>query len=392
MLKLFFIIPVVILFTFLFHFASAEVLVHNNEFTGYFNSDGIYTVFGSVRNMENQPVLVKVQVTVNSEGHTFSKSNILPTIFPSKDMPFKFKFPQITYGYPLLQNPQISFILTNTKPLDLEVSYDQTLIRHVDGHLTGFISNTGTETLYNVNVYALVHNRNNEFLDEVQSTQPISKMVPGDKAEFIMYPDPSIAKQVTYYSCFIPGTDNSIELWTQWHNKKFYFSVLSIVDFTNQKFNKDDNSISLDAANPWGIPYYANFMFPGPSSNGDFKVFVDNKQINPLISIDNDTNNWHVAFNLDYGQHKVLVSGFNPNYVPTSDEYFFLDSKSALISWAGYTTFTISDSKLLDVLHIKGTYIPPWMKGAIKYMIFGYVSSDDIISEIKYLNQIGIVR
>jgi len=391
-MKPFFIIPVVVLFTALFHFASAEVLVHNNEFAGYFDSDGIYTVFGSVRNMENQPVLAKVQVTVNSEDNTFSESNILPIIFPSKDMPFKFKFPQIVAGNPILQSPQISYILTNSEPLNLEVSYDTTLQRHPDGHLTGFITNTGNHTRYNVSVYALVHNKNNEFLDEVQNIQPIPKMNPGDKAEFIMYPDPTVAKKVTYYSCFIPGTDNSVELWTQWKDKRFYFSVLSIVDFTNQKFNEGDDSISINAANPWGIPYYANFMFPVGSSNGDFKVFIDNKQIDPLISIDNDTNNWHVAFNVDYGQHKVLISGFNSDYIPISDEYFFLDSKSALISWAGYSTFTIPDSKLLDVLHIKGEFVPPWVKGAVKYMIFGYVSLDDIINEIKYLNQIGIVR
>jgi hypothetical protein len=392
MMKLFFILPIALLFAFLFHLACAEVLVHDNEFAGYFDSDGIYTVFGSVRNMENQPVLAKIKVTVNTGDNKFSASSILPVIFPSKDMPFKFRFPQISTGIPILQNPQISFILTNSKPLNLEVSYDKTLVRHPDGHLTGFITNTGNDTLYNVNVYALVHSKNNEFLDEVQSTQPITKMSARDTKQFIMYPDSTIAKQVTYYSCFIPGTDNSVELWTSLNDKRLYFSVLSIVDFTNQKFNKGDNSISFDAANPWQIPYYANFMFPGESSNGDFKVFIDNNRIDPLISIDNDTNNWHVAFNVDYGQHKVLISGFDSNYIPTSDEYFFLDPKSALTSWGGYSTFTIPDSKLLDVLGIKGEFVPPWLKNTVKYMIFDNLSSDDIVNEIKYLKQIGIVR
>ena len=127
-MKPFFIIPVVILFAVLFHYASAEVLVHENEFAGYFDSDGIYTVFGSVRNMENQPVLAKIQINVKMGDITYSESNILPVIFPSKDMPFKFKFPDILTGNPILQNPQISYILTNSDPLNLEVSYDRTLI------------------------------------------------------------------------------------------------------------------------------------------------------------------------------------------------------------------------------------------------------------------------
>lgn len=391
-MKLFFIVPVVILFTLLFHFASAEVLVHENEFGGYFDSNGIYTVFGSVRNMENQPVLVKIQVTVNSGENTFSESSILPVIFPSKDMPFKFKFPQITPGNPILQDPQISFILTNNKPLKLEVIYDHTLVRHPDGHLTGFISNTSNETRYNVNVYALVHNKNNEFLDEVQSTQSIPEMKPGEKTQFIMYPDPIIARQVTYYSCFIPGTDNYIDMSTPWKEKQFHFSVLSIVYFTNQKFNEDDNAISFVAANPWQIPYYANLMFPSGSSNGNFNVFIDGKQINPLISKDSDTKNWHVAFNVNYGQHKVLISGFDPNYIPTTNEYFYLTPRAALTAWAGYSTFAISDSQLLDVLGIKGEFIPPWVKTSTKYMIFNYFQDEDIINEIKYLKQVGIVR
>ena len=391
-MKPFFIIPIVILFAILFHYADAEVLVHSNEFSGYFDSDGIYTVFGSVRNMENQPVLAKIQVNVKIDNTKYSESNILPVIFPSKDMPFKFKFPQILSGNPTLQNPQISYILTNSEPLNLEVSYDRTLKRYPDGHLTGLLTNTGNDTWYNVSVYALVHNKNNVFLDEVQNAQLISRMNPGDKVQFIMYPDPTIAKQVTYYSCFIPGTDNSVELWTQWKDKRFYFSVLSIVDFTNQKFNEDTNSISLDGANPWQIPYYADFMFPAGTSDGNFKVFIDNKQIYPLISIDNDTNNWHVAFNVDYGQHKIVISGFNSSYAPISDEYFYLDSKLALTSWAGYSTFTLSDSKLLDVLGIKGEYVPSWVKNTVSFMIYNNLPSEDIVNEIKYLKQVGIVR
>jgi len=391
-MKLFYIILVAVLFTALFHFASAEVLVHNNEFRSYFDSRGLYTVFGSVRNMENQPVLARVQVTVNAGDNTFSESKILPVIFPSKDMPFKFKFPQIRIADPVLQDPQISFILTNSNPLNLEVNYDNTLIRHPDGHLTGFISNTGNDILYNVNAYALVHNKNNELLDEVQTTQPISKISPRDKEQFMMYPDPTIARQVTYYSCFIPGTDSFIEMSTQWKEKKFYFSVLSIVYFTNQKLNEDETAISFDASNPWQIPFYANFMFPSESSNGNFNVLVDGKQVSPLISKDSDTGNWHVVFNVEYGQHKVLISGFDANYVPNTNEYFFLTPKSALTAWAGYSTFTIPDSELLDVLGIQGKFVPSWVKNAVMYMIFDNLPTDDIVNEIKYLKQVGIVK
>ncbi len=391
-MKVFYIIPIFVLLGVLFHLASAKVYVPNGEYAGYFDHDGIYVMYGSVRNTENQTVIAKVQVTVNDEGTTFSESRILPVIYSLKDMPFKFKFPQIISGEPVLQKPKVSFILTNSNPLNIEVNYDRTLVKYPDGHLTGFITNTGNYTVNNIDVYALVHNKNNQYLDEVENTWTIPKINPGDKAEFVMYPDQSIAKQVAYYSCFIPGADNAIEMSTQWKGKTFYFSVLSIVYFTNQKFDENNNSMYFDASNPWQIPYYANFMFPSGSSDGEFKVFIDGNQVTPLISKDNDTQNWHVAFNVNYGQHKVVISGFDPNYVPNTDEYFFLDEKSALIAWAGFSTFTISDSKLLDILGIHGNFIPPWVKNTVSYMIYNNVPADDVVNEIKYLKHDGIVK
>ncbi len=391
-MRIFYVIPAFVLLGVLFHGASAEVYISDKEYAGYFDHDGIYVVYGAVKNTENQTVIAKVQVTVNNGNTTLSESRILPAIYPSKDMPFKFKFPQITGGEPVLQKPNVSFILTNSNPLNIEVNYDKTLVKYPDGHLTGFITNTGNDTAYNIDVYALVHNKNNQYLDEVENTWTIPKISPGDKSEFVMYPDPNVAKQVYYYSCFIPGTDGSIEMSTQWKEKPFYFSILSIVYFTNQEFNESTNSISFDASNPWQIPFFANFMFPNGSSNGNFKVFIDGNQINPLISSDDDTKNWHVAFNVNYGQHKVVISGFDPNYVPNTDEYFYLDDESALAVWAGFSTFTISDSKLLDVLGIHGQFIPSWVKNTVNFMIYNNVPVDDIVNEIKYLKQVGIVK
>lgn len=385
------ILPVVVLVLFA-HSAYADVYVADKEFAGYFDSHGVYTVYGAVKNTGTGTVLAKVQVTVIEGSSNFSESRILPVIYTLADMPFKFKFPDITQGQPVLEKPVVTYLPTNSDPLNIVIDYDKGLVRYPDGHLTGFITNTGKDTAHNIDIYALVHDKHNNYLDEVENTWTIPSLGAGNRTGFVMYPDPSVAKSVYYYSCFIPGTDNSIEISTPMNGKTFYLSVLSIVYFTNPRLSADNTSLSLDASNPWQIPYYANFMLPRGSGNGNFEVLIDGAKANALNSFDNDTKNWHVAFNVPYGQHRIVISGFEPSYVPDNDEYFYLDAKSALTAWAGFSTFTIPDSKLLEVIGIQGNHVPSWVKTTVGFMIYNNVPSDSVIDEIKYLKSQGIIR
>ena len=289
MMKIFYLIPFFLLLGPLFHAASADVYIAKNEYAGFFDHKGAYTVYGAVKNTDNQPFIARVQVSVNDGNSTYTESQILPVIFSLRDMPFKFVFPQVTEGKPSLQKPEVSYLPTNSKPLDIDINYDKTLVKYADGHLTGFITNTGKTSVQNIEVYALVHDKDNNYLDEVKSAWPVTSLSPGNKTEFVMYPDPAVAKNVYYYSCFTPGSNSSVEISMPLKGKTFYFSVLSIVYFSNQKFTEDNKEISFDAANPWQLPYYANFMFPAKSSDGDFKVFLDGKQIKRLISLDVET-------------------------------------------------------------------------------------------------------
>ena len=40
-----------------FHYANAEVWIPDNEFGGYFDSNGTYTVIGAVKNTENVAIV-----------------------------------------------------------------------------------------------------------------------------------------------------------------------------------------------------------------------------------------------------------------------------------------------------------------------------------------------
>ena len=385
-------IVIPVLFCLYSHDADAAVLIPQEGYAGYFDHNGTYTVYGFVRNTGGQPVIARAQVQVDSGGHAFTESRILPIIFPLKDMPFNFKFREVTSGNPVLQRPEVSFIDTNSRHLGIAIIYGKTLKIFPDGHLTGLVINMGISTARNIEIYALVHDRQNKYLGEVESLWPIPSLGPGMKADFSMYPDPSIAKKVYYYSCFVPGADNVIEMSATKDGKRFYFSVLSIVYFTNQKFGQNGTTLSFEASNAWHLPYYANFMFPASSSKGGFEVLVDGKKTDALVSKDVDTKNWHVAFNVPYGQHRVTISGFYQKYVPESNQYFYLDAKSALTDWGGFATFTISDSTLLKVLGIQGHFIPSWVKNSVRFMMYDNVPPGSIVHELKYLKHAGIIR
>lgn len=394
-MNLYFVLVCVIFSAVILHYANAQVWIADNEFSGYFDSNGVYTVFGAVKNTEQYPIISTVQINIQDNDKIISSSYTLPTVFPSKDMPFKFKFPQVTSKDPVLETPIITYQSTVREPLDIEVIYDKTLVKHSDGHISGFIVNDGNSSQYNVKIYALIHSKDNKFIDEAESVEKIVKMDPGQKEQFSMYPDPKLASKISYYSCFVPGADYVVGMSVPKGNQKFDFSVLSLVYFSDQKFDDKKNTLYFDGANAWPLTYSATFMFPNGSGTRNLQAYVDDKPVYTLVSKDNDTGNWHVAFNVDHGQHKILISGFNDQYNPSSEgvfEYSVLGTDSAVKAWGGYSGYTLTDSQLLNLLGIHGTFIPPWMKNTIKYVIYDNLPSNDVVKALKYLNEKGIVR
>jgi hypothetical protein len=294
-------------------FVSAEVWIPESEFAGYFDYNGIYTVVGAVKNSEEYAVVPTVEIKIQDGDRIVSESYTLPTTNPSKDIPFKIKFAQVSSENPLLEKPSVTFVTTTKDRGDIEVVYDKTLIKHSDGHTSGFIINNDVLPAYGVKVYALIHGEGSKLIDVGKSVETIEKIEPGEKKEFSIYPDPSIAAQVSYYSCFAIGDDAVIPMFVMREDKKFEFRYESGAYFDNLKFDEEKNTLALFARNPWPITVYANFEFPVERETQKFSVNIDGKQVNALQSKD-DYNNWHVAFNLEpQTSSQILISGFENN-------------------------------------------------------------------------------
>lgn len=294
--------------------ASGEVLVPDSEFAGYFDSNGVYTVVGVVKNTEAYPVESQLVLTIISDGKTISVSQDLPSVASNKDIPFKIRIPQVTDQNAILEKPTVTFRQSITPPpSDVHVMYDKSLVRHDDGHLTGRITNNGNHTEYDIKVYAAIHGSNNKFMDTGINVEKIEKIEPGQVIEFSIYPDPSIAPDVNYYSCFNIGDETIVPLYALRNGERFDFRYDSTAAFTVDGFDKTGTKLSMSGINSFKIPTYVNFEFPKTSDGEKFDVLVDGRPVQFIQSVDEE-GNWHVAFDIgSTTQNTILISGFeNP--------------------------------------------------------------------------------
>lgn len=287
----------------------AEVLIPENEYAAYFDANGQYTVIGAVRNTEEFSVMPTITVNIDDDGKLISESIGHVAILPSTDMPFKIKFPEVSSKNPVLLKPTISYEPTDLAPMGVEVIYDQTLVKHLDGHLTGRIINNGNSTAYDVKVSAIIHGYE-KILDVGQNVEIIDKIEPGEIKDFSMYPDPSIDSKINYYSCFALGDTSIVTLNGKRNDEQFTIRIDSGLTFSYPEFDSEEKNLSLKVLGGWPLADYANLEFPISSTSEKFDVYFNDEPIDSIQSID-EMATWHVAFNLPpHSQGDLLISGF----------------------------------------------------------------------------------
>lgn len=290
----------------------ADVWIPENEYVGYFNSQGVYTVVGAVKNTEDYAITPTVAISVGGQ-EKITVVQKLPTVFPGKDIPFKIQIPQVKDHTAILEKPTVSFEKEYDKTTSgVEVIYDRTLKKHRDGHLTGKIINKGNTTAYNIKVYATIHGDKNTFLDVGKNIERIEKIEPGQIIDFTMYPDPIFEKDINYYSCFAIGDETIVPLYAMRNGERFDFRYDSTASFTVVGFDETGTKLAIDGINSFKVPTFVNFEFPKTSEGEKFDVLVNEHPVEFIQSVD-EFGNWHVAFTIEGAtQNKILISGFQP--------------------------------------------------------------------------------
>ncbi len=292
------------------HPASANVWIPDNEFLGYYDSNGVYTVIGAVKNTEDRPIIPGVIINVKDGDKEISDNFTLSIVNSGKDIPFKIKIPEVEGKNAILEKPQVSYVISAHDALSIDVIYDRTLIKHPDGHTSGFILNNDTSPAYGVRVYAVIYGKDGKVLDTGKSIETIEKMEPGQKITFSIYPDSQLASKVSYYSCFALGEDPTQTIKLQRNGQPFYITYVSSGYVNDAKFDDFAQSVSFTIRYPFPDKGFVNFMIPEESGDQKYTVAADGKPIEFLQSKDPD-GYWHVAFNLaPQSTMHVIISGF----------------------------------------------------------------------------------
>ena len=381
----------------------AEVTIPSHEYVSYFDSNGIYTVIGNVKNDLDYAIIPSITVSVENNSQIFSKTIQHVPLASGTEIPFKIKFFE-ALDNPILLPAELSFTKTTQQVLPIVVLYDETLITYDDGHLTGRIQNNGDTTIYNPKIFAVIHGYE-QVLDIGQNMEFIKKIDPGEIVNFSMHPDPSITDDVYYYSCFgtmdttvVPGTAKKAG-----GNFDFRFDSPGTY-YHDPVFDDSGTTMSIIGYNSFPMDGYANFEFLPISGNEKFDVTLDGEPVEFIQSID-QMGSWHVAFTIDpLKQGTWEISGFEKGLPPDLPKIPIWIKQSG--DW--WSTDQIADSEFLEgikfliekqVIEIpllemsseSEWRIPTWSKTVVGWWYEDKITDDEFLSIIKNLVEREII-
>ena len=306
---LFFLIPIILFVLITPTFVSAEVYIPDNEYVGFYDHDGVYTVIGGIKNTEIYPVTPTITVTVHDGNNIFSNDYVFSSVMPQQMLPMKIKLPQITSDSPKLEPYAITYDLAGYEFQGGYVLYNDSLVLHSDGTMTGQIKNSSDETFHDFKIYALIKDENEMILD-VASSQKFDVMHPDEILDFQMIPNPKIADSIHLYSCFAFGGDEIFPLNAERNDEKFTFRYDSGAWFTDGEFNPEGTELNMYTFNSWHLDMNASLEFPQSSIHEDLEVYLDNEKVQSLVSLD-EMGNWHVYFTVpNFYQGNTVITGF----------------------------------------------------------------------------------
>lgn len=377
--------------------AEAEPYVLEDELASYIDANGIYTVIGNMKN--DYHLAIKPTLTLYIQDNSTLHDIIVPydTIPAGGELPFKIKIPDASADAHL-SHYSLSYDISFSDGISLDVIYDATLVIHPDGHLTGQAINSGDDILNNPIIWAVIHGVNGP-LDVAQNHMPLGEVVPGQIVSFEMYPDPVISDQVVYYSCFAPSSDSVYPLRSDRNGQTYNLRYESGAWFYKPIFNDNGTAVAIQTTNSFPFEVFANIEIPAVTRAETFQVLRNGEEIESIQSID-EMGMWHVVFDIrKQSQDVITITGFEsgpilPALIP---DYV----RENILAWAvgdADDEAILSDLTLLEDRSLlpKGQdgdpAIPGWVKMPALWWGISQITDDEFLTLITYSLNTGLIR
>jgi hypothetical protein len=235
----------------------------------FIDNNGRINIIGVIDNNGNFPVKATVAVNVTEGGidqnlanqpngssnyipRTVSSPTFARIIFPGEGTPFKIVLePESVLS---ISSPFVSHLEQIQK-----VNYDILLLNYTnmaqgsERALMGTVENMAPFPVYNVTVYASVHDSNQSQIDSAISDK-LSVIQPGERIQFMVTPDASAKSRSVYYSCAGVDLDAPITTLTTSDGGFIPFDLQALAKVIDLRYDDGSESIvfGIDHYNPEG--------------------------------------------------------------------------------------------------------------------------------------------
>ncbi|MDQ4073270.1 MAG: FxLYD domain-containing protein [Thermoproteota archaeon] len=302
---------------------SQDILMH--DYSSFVNSGGNVVVVGSVMVTEKMINPVEVQLGLDVYNKVTDKNETIQQYPVNKVLykgdhptPFKFVIDSSKYSYNYHSSAPYVYDAKNvTTPSLIRLqTFDLKYTNGPQGplnQLVGNVTNTSPHPIYNLTLYAVVHDKNGTQVDSV--TTPIPAIKPKETLNFEFTPDSSIKDKVYSFSCVAGDINNmkvdSFKIININSNKTLGYKFSGMMEVDKIDYNNDTNKLQLKVNNFYPIPASLSVQLM-PGQKEPLSIIMDNSGFS-TASVVNDEGKTTVDLNIPMGRHDLTIAGIKPN-------------------------------------------------------------------------------
>jgi hypothetical protein len=313
------------------HAASAEgdgsgsingILMH--DYSSFVNHEGNIVVVGSVMVTEKamNPVGVKLGLDVynkvTNKSETVQQYPVNKVLYKGDHpTPFKFVIDSSKYSYD--DHSSFPFVydaknVTNQSLIRLQ-TFDLKYANGPQGplnELVGNVTNTSPHPIYNLTLYAVVHDENGTQVDSV--TTHVPAIEPKETLNFTFTPDRSIKDKVYSFSCVAGDINNmnvnSFKTINVNSNKTLGYKFSGMMEIDKIDYNNDTNQLQIKINNVYPIPASLSVQLI-PGQKDPLSIMMDNTGFSKA-SVVNSEEKTTLDLNIPMGRHDLTITGIKP--------------------------------------------------------------------------------